>query len=210
MKQPRGRWPRMRRDRRLVFAAATIAGLVGSASAFAIHVDSMFPTANYSPNCVDGSIGDTFCQTDNSALTVFRQSSLSSQGKQNIKTVLDREFAPTDLSISYPSSPSYSGGAETDIIYQQRDGLSSSTAGISWCNDAVDTIRCDQHYAAFPTATPDTTVACHETGHGVGLTHGQQAYPRLSNTDTSLQCMKSPTNTSDLGTHNTAEIQVTY
>ncbi len=191
-------------------ALGAAAALVVTTAAFAIHVDNMFKTANYNPDCRDGTIGDPFCQTDNDFLTVFRQSSLTATGRSNIASALNNEYVPTDLSVSYVSTPSYSGSAETDIIYQQRDNLPGTADGFAWCNDAVTSTKCDQHYNAFESASPSVRLACHETGHAVGLTHGQQASPQLGNGDNSLGCMTTPVETSDLGAHNTNMINATY
>jgi hypothetical protein len=196
--------------RRFVLALAAVAALATAAVALAVHVDSMYPTANYSPTCVDGSMGSTFCQTDNATLTVYRESSLTSTGKSNIAFVLDNEYHVTDLNVSYPSTPSYSGDAETDIIYQQRGDVPSNLDGIAWCNDAVTSVRCDQHYNAFRSSSPGRAISCHETGHAVGLTHGANASPAISQTDPSLACMQTPTPTGDLGAHNTNSINATY
>lgn len=172
-------------------------------------VDNMVPTRNYIGSCGTGSPSSGFCQTDNATLTVYRESSLSSTGRTNIAAALNDEYAPTDLSVSFVSTPSYSGSAETDIIYQQ--GTVSGTAdGIAWCNDAVSSTKCDQHYNRFDSASPSKALACHETGHAVGLTHGADAYPALSQGDNSLGCMTTPVETSDLGTHNTSMINATY
>jgi hypothetical protein len=204
-------WSQFRRARgKAVIVLATVSALAAVTGASAVHVDSMFKTANYNPDCFDGSIGDGhFCQTDNDFLTVFRQSSLTSTGKSNIASVLNNEFAPTDLSISFVSDPSYSGSAETDIIYQQGT-VPATVFAVTWCNDAVSSTKCDQHYVRFENDTPPKKTACHETGHGVGLTHGQQASPKLSNGDDSLGCLTNPAETSDLGAHNTNMINATY
>jgi hypothetical protein len=199
-----------RSRRRTVFAVAATAALVAAAAAVASHVDSMYPTANYNPSCTDGSMGSTFCQTDNATLTVYRQASLTSTGKSNIAYVLNNEYNVTDLNVSYPSTPSYSGDAETDIIYQQRSDVPSNLDGIAWCNDAVTSTKCDQHYNAFRSSSPGRAISCHETGHAVGLTHGANASPSISQTDPSLACMQTPTPTGDLGAHNTNLINATY
>jgi len=201
---------RLRRLRRkYVLAVGTAVALIAATAALGTHVDSMMPTANYHPSCIDGNPGDPFCQTDNADLTVWREGSLTSTGKANIASVLNNEFAPTDLVVIFASTPSYSGSAETDIIYQQ-GSVPGTDIGLTWCNDAVTSTKCDQHYNRFDSASPGTAIACHETGHAVGLTHGQQASPQLSNEDTSLQCMRKSAPTSNLGTHNTGMINVTY
>jgi hypothetical protein len=204
------RWRRSPHARTLgVVALAAAALLAATTAALGVHVDSMFKTANYGPNCGDGNLGDTFCQTDNATLTVFREGSIGSTGRSNIASTLNNEYAPTDLSVSFPGSPSYSGSAETDIIYRQGTVPGTDT-GIAWCNDAVSSTKCDQHYNQFDSANPSTGLACHETGHAVGLTHGQNAAPQLSNGDNSLGCMTKPVETSDLGAHNTNSINATY
>jgi hypothetical protein len=86
--------------------------------------------------------------------------------------------------VYWTSSPSYSGSAETDVIYQvSTSGFSGNVIGQTWCNDAVSSTRCDQEYVRFRAAGyVDRELACHETGHAVGLTHGPDATPAESNT----------------------------
>ena len=166
-----------------------IAVAVGAAApANATHYDSMFKTGNTSfTNCSDSSPGGPFCQTDNATLTVFRQDSLSSGSKSNIAWTLNNSWTTTDLNVSYPATASYSGSAETDIIYQRNDGaVEAGKDGITWCNDAVSDTRCDQHYVAFDLATAPRALTCHETGHAVGLTHGRNANPVIDSRADSL------------------------
>jgi hypothetical protein len=98
----------------------------------------------------------------------------------------------TDLIIQWASTPTYSGANETDIIYQRNVNVPAGFTGVTWCEDSVTTIRCDQHYVAFLSATPDWDIACHESGHAMGLTHGQHAWPALVNTAAWLECMRTP------------------
>ena len=171
---------------------------VGAGAAWAMFTRNMYPNSFYNPPCVDGSVGDTFCRTDNAYVTVYRQSSLSSTGKANIGLTLDNSYAGTDLSVHYAGTAGveYSGSAETDIIYQQSTtGLSSTTIGITWCNDAVagfPSITCDQHYVRFRGSSPTRELACHETGHAVGLTHGEDAAQPVYSDDPRLGCMVTP------------------
>jgi hypothetical protein len=194
-------------DRKVVSLAVILFSLIAVGTAVAHHVDSMMPTVN--ANCMDGTLGDPFCQTDNATFTIWRQSSITPTGKSRIGSVLNNEFEPTDLDVVFVSEPSFTGGAETDVIYQQ-GSVPGTNIGITWCNDAVSSTKCDQHYVRFESDTPGTALACHETGHSVGLTHGQDARPQLSNQDPSLQCMQNPASTSNLGTHNTQLINDTY
>jgi hypothetical protein len=171
----------------------------------------MFKTGNYNHDCFDGTLDgpSQFCQTDNASLTAWREDTFSSTGKAIVRDVLLGEFDVTDLNVSFVS-PTFTGDAETDIIYIARG---TQSAGVAWCNDAVSATKCDQHYNAYNNATPFPEVVCHESGHAVGLTHGQEADPRVSNTDSALGCMQMPppgTNTGQLGSHNRGQINGTY
>ncbi|MCW5254690.1 hypothetical protein IBX28_30120 [Streptomyces sp. SHP 1-2] len=174
----------------------------------------MYPTANFSRNCYDGSLSNgTFCQTDNATLTVYRQSSLTSGEKNAISSALTSYYGPTDLAVSIKSSGVYTGSSETDIIYQA-GALPKTTIGVAWCDDAVTSRKCDQHYVRFndntssigPINKADT---CHETGHAVGLTHGPQASPKLGLYDDRLGCM-SYNDVYGLGSTNVQNINATY
>lgn len=177
--------------------------------------DSMFKTSNTTWSCSDlGSSTPTsglFCRTDNSTLTYHTHSSLTTTGKSRLVSRMDNVFAPTDLSVTRHTKASYSGGSETDIIFLYRDDLPSGVAGRAWCDDAVSSTKCDQHYAAFADDTPSSSIVCHEAGHSIGLTHGAQASPAQSQTSSSLGCMKTPTGgTNTLPSHITDQINDTY
>lgn len=194
--------------------AATACALVGGAlalgpTASAHHVDSMRPTANYAAACARIT---TFCQTDNATLTYFSEGSLSPASKGTITSVLSNQFDPTDLDVRWEAPPSYSGSAETDVIYQVNPSqLPLGVSAWTFCDDPISSTRCDQHYVVFASDFWAQTVTCHETGHAVGLTHGQQAAPALSNTDPSLACMVSAgSNARGLGVHNRSEINSAY
>lgn len=178
-----------------------------------VSFDNMYPTANYKSKCPDGSPGSPFCQTDNRDLTVFMESSVDSGGRAAIREALDYSFDnSTVLNVGYPASASRSGGSETDIIYQARVPI-SGFAGRTYCDDAVAERRCDQHYVQFADGVViQRDIACHETGHAVGLTHGQQANPRQSNSSSTLACMVNGPSypTDQLGTHNIKTINNTY
>jgi hypothetical protein len=205
------------RSARSLAPVATVAVLLcAPAPAPATHYDNMFPTGNTSfSTCADSSPGGPFCQTDNATLTVHRQSSLSAASKDNIAWTLNNSWDTTDLNVSYDSTPAYSGTAETDIVYQRNDAaVEAGKDGIAWCNDAVSTFRCDQHYVAFDLATAPRALACHETGHAVGLTHGNNANPTVDAQASSLECMRNPLTYSGadnfVGAHNANWVNATY
>lgn len=122
------------------------------------------------------------------------------------------QYNPTDLNASEQTPIVYTGTAETDIVFQVGDP-GTGLNGITWCNDAVTNVICDQHYvrivAARVLATSSTP--CHETGHAVGLTHGLQASPTVPNENVNLECMRTPgTTVTTLGAHNVAQINGAY
>ncbi|MFE9171127.1 hypothetical protein [Streptomyces kebangsaanensis] len=194
---------------RAVGAITGVALLGATATAVAATItDNMYPTKNTPWSCKDGNMGDGFCKTDNKDLTVWLQGSLSSAGKTKVRNAL-KHYNATDLVVSYPDKPSYSGDSETDIVYQ-KGSVPSGARGITWCDDAIGNNKCDQHYARFAAADPPASTACHETGHAVGLTHGQNASPKLKQTDSRLACMVTPSQSSELGSHNKSMINETY
>lgn len=198
------------RRRAVAAALVIIAVALVAVPARAHHgVDSIYKTSNTFWNC-DGLSGN-YCQTDNSSFTYFRQSSLDATAKANIATVLNDLYNPTDLSVIHENPPSYSGGSETDVIYQVNGSLDPFTDATTWCDDAINSTQCDQHYVAFRTNSIayNNAIACHETGHAVGLTHGAQASPAISNSDSSLGCMAIPAPYS-LGTHQISQINSVY
>lgn len=173
--------------------------------------DNMYPTSNYQPRCRDRD-RNNFCQTDNSTLTAFVESSVPPAGKNIIVFELATDFGGTDLSLKFPLSPSYTGSSETDIIYQVGSGVPSGSDAFTWCDDANSDTRCDQHYVRFRSSSVVVTgLVCHESGHAVGLTHGQAASPRLSQTDNRLGCMVTPTGSDRrLGPNSYYWINATY
>jgi len=175
----------------------------------------MFKTSSANWNCADGgmSTGVGFCQTDNHGLTWHVESSLLGTPKHSsVAHQLNNEFNPTALIVTFTSNPSYSGGSETDIIYQRgTSGLFGGDA-ITWCNDAVSTLRCDQHYIRFRTTAYSQSLSCHESGHAVGLTHPGDANPPKPDNHASFYCMRVPAVDQGLGTDGTltSQINATY
>jgi hypothetical protein len=171
----------------------------------------MYRTNNWSRVCQDNGWNWTFCRTDNRTLVIFRESGFTTDGRDNIAYTLNNSYNNTVLNVEYAPSPTYSGDFETDIIYQfQPSSVPSGNTGWAWCNDAISMELCDQAYAAFEFSTPNRNVACHETGHDVGLTHGDQAYPAIPNGSVSLNSMRTAPDTYILGDHNVNQINAAY
>lgn len=195
--------------------------MVAAGIAWAAATDNMVPTANYSPLCVDdtpdGPGGN--CRTDNAQLSWYADSTDGNPNDDKLEmddfyvvaSVMGDEYEPTDLTVAYDSTPAFSGDSETDIVYQEWT-VPGSADGVTWCNDAVGGFTCDQQYIRIERGgyyTPGIT--CHETGHAVGLVHGNNASPALSQTASALNCMKTPTSFGErLGTNNKENINNTY
>ncbi|MEV4946342.1 hypothetical protein [Streptomyces sp. NPDC053755] len=197
-----GRDKRRRAARWTTFAVALTVG-IGAGVAWAATTDNIHPTANNTGTChndPDGGDGQISCRTDNAAVSYYMDSGgeyeLESPDRTAVQSTMSNDYGPTDLTISYDSSPVFSGDAETDIVYQEGStNLSDSSDGVTWCNDAVDgsSYGCDQQYIRIRGAGYYSRgLSCHETGHAIGLVHGQQASPRLTNTNTALGCMVTP------------------
>ncbi|SDJ51862.1 hypothetical protein [Streptomyces indicus] len=180
---------------------------------WAAATDNMVPTgASNGPICYAGdSSGSGRCQTDNAAMSIWRQGTLETVDRNMVANVLSNEYSPTDLAISYPSSAQYTGSSETDVIYQE-DTVSGTAVGRNWCDDTVSSWRCDQQYVRIE-GGGDYTYGrtCHETGHAVGLLHGADANPRLSNSNSALGCLVTPTSGGEkLGSNNREHINQVY
>lgn len=182
-------------------------------------IDNIYPTATtgYADCQVGGPGGAMPCLTDNSDVYYYMDSSgtyeLETPDRDTVSSTLKSQYSPTDLAIHYDSSPVFEGSGETDIIYQEGStGLPSSADGVTWCNGTAGGYECDQAYIRIRGNgfyTPG--IVCHETGHAVGLLHGADASPVLSQTDSRLGCMETPVYPYDtLGSQNIGQINLTY
>ncbi|MGW1898985.1 hypothetical protein ACWCQB_16395 [Streptomyces hirsutus] len=209
----------LRSQRRRAGIAVALSGITVVAAAavtWAAATDNLVPTNNYNMGCLTGMAGGTVCRTDNASVTYYMDSGGSNKlediDKATVRTVMAQEYAPTDLTISYDSTPSWSGGAETDIYYAEAT-VPGSDEGLTWCNDnSPGAFKCDQQYVRIEGGghyTPGLT--CHETGHAVGLLHGANASPTLPNQSSTLGCMKKTSGFADgLGANNRENINANY
>jgi hypothetical protein len=225
MKEGVARFTKGRAQCVLALVSAWILATAGVASAEPV-TDNIVPVGGFgAPACSadpDGGDGTVDCLTDNSHVYYYMDSSgeyeLESRDRNIVTETLRDEFSPTDLAIHYDSSPVFSGSGETDIIYQEGStNLDADIDGVTWCNDSGEgsgtyaAWECDQQYIRMRGNDEITHgLACHETGHAVGLVHGSAAYPSISDGNNSLGCMTTPIETYDLGASNTESINDVY
>lgn len=64
--------------------------------------------------------------------------------------------------------------------------------GVTICDDPIDSsdVRCDQQYVIIRPGEYIKGLACHETGHAVGMLHGDETAPIVGLQGEPLICMK--------------------
>lgn len=181
--------------------------------------DNMYPTRRHNGWCAgsdtpyNGSGWYLYCQTDNRNFTWGVEGGTSAQ-RSYVSSLIESRFEPTDLSVSRQNPVVHRGSAETDVVvYFRSNGLPPTAGGLTWCNNAVTSRKCDQHHVWLRPSRVGSVkgTTCHEVGHSVGLTHGQDAEPIVDEEHPSQGCMKSPSgSTTTLGSHNVRMINATY
>ncbi|MGH3447251.1 MAG: hypothetical protein ACRDP4_06470 [Nocardioidaceae bacterium] len=205
--------------RAAVVGVAMVAIVAGGGVAWAKVTDNLVPThggPRHDEWCHKGSLNHqrVACQTDNSYVTYHRQGSLEHRDKVVVGHAI-KLYRPGPLSFHHRPHAKYHGAAETDIIYQE-GRVPGSDEGYTWCNDplpkAANWYGCDQQYVRIQGGGYyKRGLACHETGHAVGLVHGKQATPPVSNQRKALRCMrKTPALHDKLGKNNRQNINQTY
>jgi hypothetical protein len=199
---------------RVLIAVCTAAALccsVATTTAFAVpKADNMYPVVAFSGACQKGTnsgFGPP-CQTDNSSLTVHIESSITRQ--TNIRNTLSSSYDSTNLDVSYPTVPVYTGPNETDIIYLQDQTLPVGVLAATWCDDPVSQYGCDQQKVGFNSPRPDRPTACHETGHAVGLLHPTNADPHFPKNDPDFGCLTVDAISDFMGSLNKYWVNATY
>lgn len=207
-----------------VTAALLIGGVAAATPSGAHHgPDSIFPSANIYGGDVDCEAG-RLCKADSATHTVYIEQ-LGPKMTAATQHVLGDYDADTDLSIVYHDSSqvTYSGSWETDVIFVNRNSLPSNVWGRAVCDDASPgNGKCDQFYVLYHADKIDAdvpndvsfhqTIACHETGHTLGLLHGSNADPAVSSSQFDFRCMRTSPLPDDpvIGTHNTDQIDANY
>jgi hypothetical protein len=172
-----------------------VAGTAAYAATGTGGFDSIYPSTTYQPKCFDGSYTNgVVCKTDGVNVSAFFEGTVPSEAITRGKDILRKQWDdPTDLDVTFPSKAVYSGDNETDIIYQKGPVVGSNRAQ-AWCDDASADRVCDSHTVRFSEALSEirSSTLCHESGHAVGLLHGQMSAPKIDDDDDRLGCLEAP------------------
>lgn len=199
-----GRQHRGNLRRATSFAVLFVALVLNSSPAYAIYVNNLMPTPEV-PSCRTAGPGPNGvpCQSDNATVTYWMESPIDkttgtdSTAEAQINATMSGSYNGTDLNTAYDSTPVDSGTGETDIMYRHKiaDFGDSSAVGYYFCNDVsgISNTKCDQGYINLKyitnTAAQMRALACHETGHAVGLVHPTESSPNKAPGDTQFECM---------------------
>lgn len=156
--------------------------------------DNMYPTQNLSRSC---QFDVAPCRTETRLYDFYLHSSLPSTFKGGARSAMDN-MDNTDM-ITYELTYAQMDPDEVDgyIIVTQ---LGNTLAGRASCARAdpnrPSVCRSYRLYIDDVASTSDWAYAkaltCHESGHSIGLTHGDSAYPAVSRTHPDLACMRTP------------------
>ena len=187
--------------RALCISVATFTMVAVTAGvAWAAYTDNMYPTQNLTVGCfsISGPSGPGFCQTDNRDLTYYMDSGgsnkLEADDRADVNNVMNNVYEPDrPLGLLRLDPLVLRKRGDRHRLRGELGGMSASADGNTFCNSAATMLKCDQQYIRIRGGGHYTQgLVCHETGHAVGLTHGDDASPRKSKTDEKLGCMETP------------------
>ena len=197
--------------------------------------DNIFPVYGGANACYSGRTGP--CLSDNTDPVTWYAGKLNDYMFSAVRRAINQSFQPTDLVMerTLRRDVSWSGNYETDIVYFPDPDLPSDRYGQMLCEQSPNETptRCDQFYVYFDYGNQSNFIAsnpyhggryirramaCHETGHTVGLSHGENSRllpsgtGSIDNDDPRLGCMVTETSQYDqeLDSHNIDSINACY
>lgn len=171
---------------------------LGNCHTYTLTLDAMYPTSSVGPSCQDSDMFDLrhSCRTDNAGLYYCYESTFGTAERDGVNTTMALTYDTTELH-THPEACVTEGSGETDIVYRTLTSTPNNAIAITHCDDAVSTLVCDQHYVTYRSASIGSLdsselwkLACHETGHAVGFTHGANADPVVASDSLTMKCLK--------------------
>lgn len=194
----------------------------GPCKSYSLTLDAMRPTTTLNGPCADSTLANPNygCHTDNAGLYYCFESTFTPAMRTGVTDAMTYSYNTTELD-THAESCVYTGGGETDIVFQSRgtNYFPTGAYATTWCNDAETSTKCDQAYVTYNydktlsfTPAEMRKEGCHETAHVVGFVHGTGADPIVSSTAPAMQCIKVGFANLDywLGAHHASYVNLTY
>lgn len=189
---------------------------VSSTAARGDHgVDNMYRNTGQ-PDCRQGTPRWDVCRADNTAHSWYLSSGYSND-MLNASISAMSGWGTSDINTVRETSLSY---LETDVHFWSDSSLTgTNTLANTDCLRAMDWLRCNAYQVR---TRPDVytgdynlakAVVCHEAGHTLGLLHGSESVPQVSNQQAELGCMRTNPLTGDMrfpGSHNIQQLNSAY
>lgn len=129
---------------------------------------------------------DGCCRVDGGVTTYYLDSKGDNKLERDDRKAVRKALKPyrrLGVDFAYDSTPTFSGPAETDLIFQEGPIAKDGVVGRASCNDYSDknSAECDQFYILIEGGGNygDQRVTRHEIGHALGLVHGDEASPKV-------------------------------
>lgn len=194
----------------MILCMSVIALAAASVVTAVLDDDRIFPVAGKSSTCQE-------TNPDNNTSVCLADSQFHDYHYQNLgpkmTTATNSTIGQSWNTISgwtwqYDPTPLYSGQGETDVIYRSSNFLPDGAFGWASCEDRADTnaTRCDQSYVTYhgdficqqglcdgtsSDAAKLWSLACHESGHTLGLLHPDASNPVAPTNEADYRCMRS-------------------
>ena len=169
-----------------------------------------------------GGTGNSGCSAnaqDNSTMSWHRTSGLSTAMRTAVSNALNNHVNPTDITVAAEQA---TPDGNTDVVYREANYVGNycgftwhsagSLIGYTYCRTTSGAnggtcqgfdIFFDQSWEVSTTTTLRGSIACHETGHSLGLTHPGTGIDQST-------CMSGPNGFQGYSTHEVGHINGFY